>query len=185
MATLAAMSFAIALPAGDAAAQAAKGLTGTWTPVSATLDQNGKKTDLFGPSPVGSYIFDGSHFSYIILRTDLPKFSGNSRTAGTPEENRAVVQGSIAYFGSYAVNDADKTLTLKVEAATFPNWTGQDQKRTYTLNGDNLTLVNAATSAGSGSTTIVLKRMTPVVVNNAAISRASGFGRGGYLHQSD
>jgi Lipocalin-like domain len=165
MAALAAMSFAIALPSGDAAAQAANGLSGTWTPVSVTHMQNGKKTEMYGPSPIGSYTFDGGHFSVVILRADLPKFSGNSRTAGTAEENRAVVQGSIAYFGSYVVNDTDKTVTLKVEGATFPNWSGQDQKRTFMLNGDHLTLVNAMGSDGSGSTTIVLKRNSQIVTN--------------------
>jgi hypothetical protein len=165
MAALTAMSFGIALPASEAAAQSAKGLTGAWTVVSLTLDQGGKKSDLFGPSPKGRFTFDGSHFSFITTRADLPKFAANNRAAGTPDEMKAVVQGSIAYFGSYTVSEADKTLNLKVESSTFPNWTGQDQKRTFTLNGDDLTLVNPAVSVGAGSSTIVLKRIAPVATN--------------------
>jgi hypothetical protein len=164
LATLAALSFAVALPAGDAAAQAVKGLTGTWTLVSVTLDQGGNKTDVFGPSPNGRVTFDGSHFSYIAARADLPKFSGNNRATGTADENKAVVQGSLAYFGSYTVNEADNTLNLKIEAATFPNWSGQDQKRTFTLSGDDLTWAIPGTAA-AGTITVVFKRMTMVATN--------------------
>ena len=39
------------LPSEEAAAQAtAKGLVGTWTRVSITLEQDGKKTDFYGPN---------------------------------------------------------------------------------------------------------------------------------------
>ena len=56
------------------------------------------------------------------------------------------MQGSIATFGTYSV--ADKTLTIKVEHSTFPNWIGADQKRTVTITGDELKWTNAAGSAG-------------------------------------
>jgi hypothetical protein len=37
----------------------------------------------------------------IIARSDL-KFASNNRHVGTPEENKAFVEGSIAYFGTYS-----------------------------------------------------------------------------------
>jgi hypothetical protein len=95
------------------------------------------------------------HFIYLYSRGDLPKFVSNNRTTGTPEENKAVVQGSIATFGTYSFAGTD--LLIKVEHSTFPNWIGADQKRTITVTGDQLKWTNAAGSGG-GVVELVLKR---------------------------
>jgi hypothetical protein len=71
-------------------------------------EQDGKKTDLFGPNPQGQETRAANgQISVISIRSDLPKFVSNNRPAGTPEENKAVVQGSIAYFGMSSVNETD------------------------------------------------------------------------------
>jgi len=44
-----------------------KELVGTWTIVSITLEQNGKKTDLFGPNPQGRLIRDADGHVYRTL----------------------------------------------------------------------------------------------------------------------
>jgi len=36
----------------------------------------------------------------------------------------AIVQGSLAYFGTYSVSETDKTITSHIESSTFPNWNG-------------------------------------------------------------
>src|ERR1700704_3495978 len=101
---------------------------------------NGTKSDLFGPNPTGVLTFESNgRFSQIGMRSDLPKFGTNNRATGTADENKAVVQGSIAYFGTYTVNEADKSYTVQVEAATFPNATGTAQKRGLSISGDDLT----------------------------------------------
>jgi Lipocalin-like domain len=144
----------------DLAAQtAAKDLVGTWMLVSVTLEKDGKKSDLFGPNPPGQVMFGpNGRMSLIITRADLPKFASNNRHAGTPEENNAVVQGSIAYFGTYSVSETDKTLTVHIEGGTFPNWIGTDQKRPFTISGDELELTVPTTSQGSGHALDVWKR---------------------------
>ena len=97
-----------AVPALQAVAQSAKELVGTWTLVSITLEQNGKKTDFYGPNPQGQVTYaPNGRVSLIIARSDLPQFASKNRKAGTPEENKAVVQGSIAYFGMSSVNETD------------------------------------------------------------------------------
>jgi lipocalin-like protein len=74
----------------------AKDLVGTWTLVSLTLEKDGTKTDLYGPKPQGRLIHDANdHVVVVITRADLPKFAANDRSAGTTEENKAVVQGSL------------------------------------------------------------------------------------------
>jgi Lipocalin-like domain len=55
-----------------------------------------------------------------------------------------------------AVNDADKTITFHIETSTFPNWNGTEQKRPFTVTGDELKWTTAASSGGSAE--VVLKR---------------------------
>ena len=37
------------------------------------------------------------------------------------------MQGSIAQFGRYTVNEADKTITFHIEANTILNWKGPNR----------------------------------------------------------
>jgi hypothetical protein len=159
--TASALICAFILPSEEAAAQTtAKDLVGTWTLVSITLEQDGKKTDFYGPHPQGQRTFDSTgRFSEIISRSDLPKFASNNRQAGTPEENKAVVQGSIAFFGTYSVSETDKTYTQHVESCTFPNWNGTERKYSFDISGDELSITPfSAPSTGTGTVHLVLKR---------------------------
>ena len=156
--TMSLLFLAVALPAGDAAGQTAKELVGAWTLVSVNVEQGGKKVEPFGPNPNGSLMLDGSgRFSITVIRAGLPKFASNNRVAGTAEENKAAVQGSLAYFGTYSVSEADRMISMHIEGSTFPNWNGTEQKRLFTLAGDQLTLTNPAGSVG-GTTQIVWRR---------------------------
>ena len=99
--------------ASTAVAQTAKDLVGAWTLISSdTVRSDGSKIPTFGDDPKGIIIFtsDG-RFIYLFSREELPKFASNNRNTGTPEENAAVVKGSIATYGTYSV--ADKIFTLK------------------------------------------------------------------------
>jgi Lipocalin-like domain len=78
--------------------------------------------------------------------------------SGTPEENAAVVQGTIAYFGTYSVSAEDRLLTAHVEGSTFPNWVGTDQKHLFTIIGDELRYTNVNRSSGEGTALVVWKR---------------------------
>jgi hypothetical protein len=150
----------LAAPAGDAAAQGAKSLTGTWTLVSLdAVDASGKKTPFQGPDPRGSLIFTSNgRYSLWIGASSLPKFASNNRAKGTAEENQAVVGGSVAHFGKYTVDEKGKAFTFHVETSTFPNWDGTTQKRTFTVSGDELKYTNPVASAGGGRVDLVWKR---------------------------
>ena len=149
----------LAAPAGDAVAQGAKSLVGTWTIVSSdVVDASGKKTPTFGPNPRGSLIFTANgRYSINIARASLPKFASDNRAKGTAEENQAVIAGSIAHFGKYTVDEKDKAFTFHVEASTYPNWDGTAQRRPFTVSGDELKYGVAASSAG-GRGELVWKR---------------------------
>ena len=139
-----------------------KELVGTWTIVSITLEKDGKITDFYGPNPQGQLMYDANgHFSVIITRSDLPKFASNNRELGTPEENKAIVQGSLAYFGTYSVSETDKTITSDIENSTFPNWNGVERKTSFNISGDELTthvVSGPLTSIGTGTAYVVWKR---------------------------
>jgi hypothetical protein len=150
----------LALAPGDTVAQTAKinkaQLVGSWTLV-ANSNTNATSRN-FGPND-GVLIFDGSRFSLQLVRSDLPKFGSNNRDTGTPDENKAVVQGSITYFGTYSVNDTDGVLTLHIERCSFPNWNGTDQKRIIALlNAEDLKYTNPAASVG-GTAELAWKRV--------------------------
>ena len=153
--TLGWLLLGVALAAGDALAQTATDLVGTWTLVSTVTEQGGNKTDTFGSNPKGILMVDANG-RYVIAfsRADLPKVASNNRTTGTPEENKAIVQGSITHFGTVSVNAADQTLTFKIETSLFPKWDGTEHKRPFTLTGDELTYTVPSTSGGETATVV-------------------------------
>jgi len=141
---------------GAVAQQSTKTLTeqlvGTWTLVEVFYTtQNGTRVDSLGTGPRGRLRLDGDGtFTCQIMRSGLPKFKSNNREEGTAEENKAVVQGTISYFGAYSVNEAERILAVHIEACSYPNFDGVDQKRPFTLKGDRLTFTNKNSSvAGS------------------------------------
>ena len=161
--------FASAAEAGNQKSSSLKqGLVGTWTMVSDTVDQNGTKVEPFGPSPLGNMILtNDGRFSIVLTSPDVAKFASGSRTGGTAEENQAAMAGGIGYFGTYTVSEADKTVHLRVQASTFPNWRGSDQKRIASLSGDDLTWTNPTPSIGAGNATLVWKRAKPTARQTA------------------
>ena len=163
--TLAAISaslllLSLAMPAGDAAAQGAKSIVGSWALVSTdNVDASGKRTPIFGPNPRASLIFTSNgRYSLYISRASLPKFAAGNREKGTADENKAVVGGVISHIGRYTVDEKDKTFTFHVESSTYPNWDGTAQKRPFTVSGDELKYTNAAASGG-GRADLVWKRI--------------------------
>ena len=126
-------------------------LVGTWIAVSVdNTAPDGKKSQLFGPNPKGILVFDASgQYSQIIVHPDTPKFKDNNRLKGTPEENAAAVHGTTANFGTWTVDEASKTITVRNVGGMFPNSAGSDSKRiVVSVTADELKLTNPATAAG-------------------------------------
>ena len=139
----------LTLMPGNTFAQTGKDIVGTWKPISVTVTgPDGRKSEPFGPNPNSILTFDASgRFVLVNTRPDLPKFVSNNRMQGTAEENKAIVQGSIAYFGTYSV--VEKVIVEKVEGSTWPNWVGTEQKRPIiSLTGDEMKLSTPAASVG-------------------------------------
>ena len=147
----------LALPAGEAVGQekvkvSKKQLVGTWAYTSVQLERaDGSKVEPWGPNPNGTLIFTANgRYALQLARTDLRKFASKDRMKGTPEENQAVVHGSIAYFGTYTVNEADGSYTLKVEGSSYPNDYGNNLNRTVTfLSANELKTTNPTPTTGA------------------------------------
>ena len=139
-----------------AEAQTAKDLVGTWKLVSAVISKGSTKTDGFGPNPNGALVFgsDG-RFALVFLRSDLPKVASGDRSSQTPDESRAIAQGSIATFGTYTVDG--KAIVMRLEGSTFPNWSGAEQRRPFSLSGDELTYTTPGSTGVA--TDVTLRRV--------------------------
>jgi Lipocalin-like domain len=130
VASIAAASFAQA-PARPLREQ----LVGHWQLVSVTVNS----TPPYGANPEGSMFLDeGGHYSVIVI-TD-----GSAR--------------SVAYFGTYTVDDADSSLTMHVESSNFANAAGRDEKRFVAFSGDELILTNQRSGGPIGPVKLTWKR---------------------------
>jgi hypothetical protein len=138
-------------------------LVGTWTVASwEQTNKDGTKFQRFGANPKGVNVFDANgRFVVIYARSDLPKLAAQDPMKSTPAENKAIMEGSIAYFGTYTVDEAAKTISMRVETSTFPNQVGMEQKRTVTVSANELRLTNTTTLTGN-TINYVLKRSTSI-----------------------
>jgi hypothetical protein len=138
----------------------AKQIQGSWILVSNINEQDGKKSDVFGPNPRGFMVLTHEgRFSIVMMKASLPKIVSNNRLKSTAEENQAILQGSFAAFGTYkVVNEKENRFIMHYEATTFPNWDGQDLSRTMIVSGDEMKHINPTAAVG-GMNYLIWKRV--------------------------
>jgi hypothetical protein len=145
---MAALSFCL-LSGGSVAQQRTlkEQLVGVWTLASnEATAPNGTKRQDFGANPKGILILDtGGRYALVQGRPDRPKFTaGNNVRVDTPAaEFGEAARAFAANFGTWSVNEADKTLIRRYEAALIPNAEGSETKVTVSLTGDELKLTGA------------------------------------------
>jgi hypothetical protein len=75
---------------------------------------------------------EAGHFMLILQRATLPRFASDNRMSSTAEENKAVVQGSIAYlFAGFA---SAMTLEMTLAAKDFPVFLAENLRSTQRNN---------------------------------------------------
>jgi hypothetical protein len=58
----------------------------------------------------------------------------NDRAKATPEEAQTIVASSIAYYGTYSIDENTKVILVNLAASTYANVAAiPNQKRTITL----------------------------------------------------
>ncbi|CAB3624572.1 lipocalin-like domain protein [Achromobacter marplatensis] len=138
-AVLATGLLAAALSRADAAS-IDPSMVGTWSLVAAdVLHPDGTRAHDYGASPKGMLMIDAQgHYSLQIFKAERPRFASADKGAATPAEYKAAVMGSSTHFGTISIDPADATLTFRIDHASFPNWEGQQQKRSYELKNGEL-----------------------------------------------
>jgi hypothetical protein len=134
-------------------------LAGTWTYVdNYNVMADGRHIQPMGPNGQGILMLDpGGRFSWIYVRPDIPKFASNNRQTGTDAENKAVAQGSLAYYGTYTVDEPNSSIVMHIEYSSFPNFSGVEQRRSIKFDGEQLTIINQ-TAASGGTAYAIWKR---------------------------
>jgi lipocalin-like protein len=117
-------------------------LVGTWTLLSWEQKKgDGTKVERYGTSPKGIAFFDaGGRYIITVMRSDRAKYASNALWQGTPDEDKETADGTITYFGTYSISEADSSIAIHVVGSSFPNWNGTDQKRFIAIAGEQLTL---------------------------------------------
>ena len=125
-------------------------LVGTWIFVSST----GKRDDgssVQRPSLQGAvtYTADG-RFHFITTRVDAPKYASGDPARPSPDEAMSIASGSLAYTGTYTVDENTKTIHANIETSTFPNLVGApNQRRIITdISADEMKFTNPRTPTG-------------------------------------
>ena len=148
------MLVSLAVVGGQVHAQSIKDVVGTYKFVSETRERDGTKIEIRGND--GRLLLDANgNYVLTTINTELPRVASNNRMTATPDEAKAIVSGSLTHFGTYSV--VGNALVFKVERATFANWNGIEQKRPFTLTGDELNYTLPVASGG-GSVTLTWRR---------------------------
>jgi hypothetical protein len=105
---------------------------------------------MFGP--------EGRYSLQVMRDIGRPHFAANDRLKGTPDEIKAAYNGMFTSFGSYMVNDQDKSLTVRIEGSSFPNWTDTTQKYVITALWQDDFTYNVPTPAEGGDKLMVAWR---------------------------
>jgi hypothetical protein len=115
----------------------------------------------WGPNPKGQLSLESNgRYSSILLRSDIAKYASNNRTQTTPQEDKATAQGALAIFGTYTVNETERTFTMHVEGSSFPNWNGTDRKRiVVSITADELEVSNPEPSIGGAPSQTLYRRV--------------------------
>ncbi len=141
-------------------------MVGTWSIASVSVERkDGTRFDPWDGQAKGVLIFtNDGHFALVNTRIGRAKFASSNRLQGTPEENKATVQGSLAYFGTYTVDEAAKTYTVQIQASSYPNDEGATQTRPFTISGNEMSFTNPAATVGGGAAHVTLRRTTAATV---------------------
>jgi hypothetical protein len=131
-------------------------LVGTWTLVDwDEVYTNGSQAQRVNGGPAGVHVFgpDGRFFA-LLARPDSAEYPAANRLH-TLVDDKPVIDGSVAYFGTYKVNNVERSVDLFIEVSTTPNEQGRQKRLITTVTADELKY--AAPTAG-GESTLVFKR---------------------------
>jgi hypothetical protein len=122
-----------------------KELIGTWRLVSfEERATEGSITHPYGEHALGLLVYDASGRMCVqVMRRDRGVLSAESLKEVELDELRSAIEGFTAFFGSYEVDEKDRTIIHTVEGHVLPNSVGKRLKRRFELAGNRLVLMPA------------------------------------------
>jgi hypothetical protein len=162
--------------AGQSAPNALKSrFIGTWKLVN--IEQRNAKGEVIAPTPAapgnrtGYLIYDPAGYMAVsIMPVGRKKYADAQPTA---DEAKAAIAGYAAYFGTFTINEADKSVTHHLQGSLNPGM-APDQKRFFELAGNRLTLKPPAAANGNQSR-LTWERMPDLPNLTAEQRRFMGF----------
>jgi Lipocalin-like domain len=142
------VSAALVLPLNSVLAQQKtlkETIVGTWT-ITSVYDQyeDGKKVNPWGAGVKGEHVFgsDGSYIQTLI---------GEPRADMKSDDPRRADAYVVVLLGRYNVDEANKTITYKVERAANSMRNGADQSLAVSINGDDASFVGSPRKDQNGT----------------------------------
>jgi hypothetical protein len=116
-------------------------IVGTWTLVSCVNAKGNPPA--FCVNPNGRVVHDADgRYILIIAANNRPKLADAPRGARSADEYKSVAMGFAGNFGTWTFNETDQKMTVRVEAALFPQNEGKENRIALSLSGDNLKAVD-------------------------------------------
>jgi cytochrome c556 len=112
----------------------------------------------WGERPVGSIVVERGACYVQIMSSDTPSFPAGAAPA-TEQMKAMLLSSYIAYSGPCTINDAEGSVTLKVDAAWQPNYLGTEQKRFFRFENGVLLFGPAQGSLRAGNEALT-RRLT-------------------------
>ena len=115
---------------------------GSWDLVSYELRlPSGAVTKPFGDRPVGRILYQrNGQMSAQLMQPAAHRFSSSDPLKATREETERAWRNYIGYWGSFRVDQKAGRVIHRIEGSWFPNWTGQEQVRSFRFDQDRLVL---------------------------------------------
>ncbi len=141
-----------AVPGTASTASAPHALAGTWSLEAADdILPDGSRIRAYGSAPRGLLVVDAEgRYSLQLFRSDRLRFASGEKRRGTVDEYQSAVMGMSSHVGHIEADSTAGVLTFHIALASFPNWEGTRQRRSYELVGDLLSYRLPA-QAGSSS----------------------------------
>jgi len=120
-------------------------LVGTWRLISrvvTTPDGIVLRDPGLGATPTGYLIYDSSgHVAVQIMKTDRSSVIDCSLSTPAPSNNSQSVNGYDAYFGTYTIDEANHTVTHRLEGALAATDVGKSLVRHFQVTADKLAII--------------------------------------------
>ena len=146
--------------AGTKASPALNPLVGTWELVRyVDRPERGSPVYAYGDPPIGLYIFTADGHVSISLMRNPPDLGAPSSDL---DPNACVPSWYCSHFGTYTYDPSGPAWITHVMGGNIPGYLGTDQRRTFQINGELLTVSKSYTANGQTvRAERVLRRVRP------------------------